>query len=326
MFALICTAQNYAWGKVGLDSIVGRIHNSHYPEQEAQTITQPFAEYWMGAHVNGPSKVKIDASNVLLAQIINNQEFMSQHDGQEVPISDLFQLDGKKFLGSKYVEEFESTELQYLFKVLSVRTALSIQAHPNKALAEKLHVRFPDIYKDPNHKPEIAIALGDDFVGCYGFTSRENISKNLSENPLLAETFPTGENGPDEQYLHSIVLKMFMELDLPENKEQLTAIITGLQAHIQSLEADSRSTHQQLCLTLIEQYGTSDIGILFTFFLNVLSLKRGESFVISPDEPHAYIAGDLVEAMISSDNVVRGGLTPKLKDTETLKEVSLNFS
>jgi len=40
--------------------------------------------------------------------------------------------------------------------------------------------------------------------------------------------------------------------------------------------------------------------------------------VISPDEPHAYIYGDLVECMVNSDNVVRGGLTPKFKDTETL--------
>ena len=53
-------------------------------------------------------------------------------------------------------------------------------------------------------------------------------------------------------------------------------------------------------------------------------MQKGESFVISPDEPHAYIAGDLVEAMVNSDNVVRGGLTPKFKDTQTLVDVS-NF-
>jgi len=58
--------------------------------------------------------------------------------------------------------------------------------------------------------------------------------------------------------------------------------------------------------------------------LNIFNLKKGDSFVISPDEPHAYISGDLVEAMASSDNVVRGGLTPKFKDTKTLCEVS-NF-
>ena len=77
-----------------------------------------------------------------------------------------------------------------------------------------------------------------------------------------------------------------------------------------------------MCLRLVDQYGNCDIGILFTFFFNILRLNKGESFVISPDEPHAYISGDLMEAMVSSDNVVRGGLTPKFKDTATLVEVS----
>lgn len=73
---------------------------------------------------------------------------------------------------------------------------------------------------------------------------------------------------------------------------------------------------------MIEQYGKSDIGVIFTFFLNILKLNTGESFIINPDEPHAYIRGDLIEAMVNSDNVVRGGLTPKYKDTKTLCEVS----
>lgn len=73
-------------------------------------------------------------------------------------------------------------------------------------------MEFPDIYKDPNHKPEIAIALGDNFLACYGFASKELMIKNLKENPVLAEIFPiSGE--PDEQYLKDIVKKMFTELD-----------------------------------------------------------------------------------------------------------------
>eukprot|EP00951_Prasinocladus_malaysianus_P004978 scaffold35369_cov15-Prasinocladus_malaysianus.AAC.1 len=58
-------------------------------------------------------------------------------------------------------------DLPYLFKVLSVETALSIQAHPDKTLAYKLHAEKPDIYKDGNHKPEMAIAISDDFKGPY---------------------------------------------------------------------------------------------------------------------------------------------------------------
>ena len=73
----------------------------------------------------------------------------------------------------------------------------------------------------------------------------------------------------------------------------------------------------------MQQYGNCDIGLLFIFFMNIINPKVGESFVCYPDEPHAYIQGELIEVMVNSDNVVRGGLTPKYKDTQTLVEVSL---
>lgn len=38
---------------------------------------------------------------------------------------------------------------------------------------------MPDIYRDPNPKPEIAIALSDDFIACIGFMSLQNIKTSL---------------------------------------------------------------------------------------------------------------------------------------------------
>lgn len=55
--------------------------------------------------------------------------------------------------------------------------------------------------------------------------------------------------------------------------------------------------------------------------LNVLQLKAGEWFVIPANVPHCYIQGELIEIMINSDNVIRGGLTPKHKDTATLLQL-----
>ena len=52
--------------------------------------------------------------------------------------------------------------------------------------------------------------------------------------------------------------------------------------------------------------------------MNVLILKQGEWFLIPANVLHCYIEGELVEIMVNSDNVIRGGLTPKLKDTKTL--------
>lgn len=81
------------------------------------------------------------------------------------------------------------------------------------------------------------------------------------------------------------------------------------------------SKYQALTLRLIEEHGDSDVGIIFVYLLNVVKLKKFEWFLIPPDVPHAYLSGELVECMINSDNVVRGGLTPKLKDVKTLCEI-----
>ncbi|XP_009999644.1 PREDICTED: mannose-6-phosphate isomerase [Chaetura pelagica] len=75
--------------------------------------------------------------------------------------------DNPACLGAKVKDNFQG-HLPFLFKVLSVNTALSIQAHPNKELAAKLHAQFPEHYPDANHKPELAIALTP-FEGLCGF-------------------------------------------------------------------------------------------------------------------------------------------------------------
>ena len=77
------------------------------------------------------------------------------------PLSEIIKSDPKNV--EKYPAEYTNYkatgELPYLFKILSVNKALSIQCHPDKALAEKIHKERPDVYKDPNHKPEIALAI-----------------------------------------------------------------------------------------------------------------------------------------------------------------------
>lgn len=48
--------------------------------------------------------------------------------------------------------------------------ALSIQAHPDKELAKALHKSHPSVYKDDNHKPEMALAITE-FEALCGFIS-----------------------------------------------------------------------------------------------------------------------------------------------------------
>ena len=44
-----------------------------------------------------------------------------------------------------------------------------------------------------------------------------------------------------------------------------------------------------------------------------VSLEPGEAIFLAANEPHAYVSGELVECMATSDNVIRAGLTPKFR-------------
>ena len=140
---LQCQVQQYAWGKVGSKSLAAEFAANGRPDEFCVDGTAPYAELWMGTHPNGPSIVKGQGS---LAEYISKNPNMLGQDSR------------KKF----------GDNLPFLFKVLSVNKALSIQAHPDKKHAEELHKASPDIYKDANHKPEMAIALTD-FEGLCGF-------------------------------------------------------------------------------------------------------------------------------------------------------------
>ena len=58
----------------------------------------------------------------------------------------------------------------------------TVQAHPDKKLAQQLHEKFPSIYKDPNHKPEMVIALTPFECMC-GFRTIAEIHQHFAAFP-----------------------------------------------------------------------------------------------------------------------------------------------
>nr|XP_026649704.1 mannose-6-phosphate isomerase [Zonotrichia albicollis] len=152
VFPLSCAVQNYSWGKVGLESEVAKLVASGDPLVQIQPDL-PYAELWMGTHPRGDA-------------LIRDNRIPQKTLGQWI-------ADNPACLGAKVKDAFQG-HLPFLFKVLSVNTALSVQAHPNKELAAKLHAQFPEHYPDANHKPEMAIALTP-FEGMCGFRPVEEI-------------------------------------------------------------------------------------------------------------------------------------------------------
>ena len=112
----------------------------------------------MGTHPSGPSMIE-----------------MQEPWHTTTPLSEWLKLNQPRLASS----------LPFLFKLLSVRTALSIQAHPDKKLAERLHAAKPDKYKDDNHKPEMCVAITRYEALC-NFQSGAEILANLRNTPELA--------------------------------------------------------------------------------------------------------------------------------------------
>jgi mannose-6-phosphate isomerase class I len=64
-----------------------------------------------------------------------------------------------------------------------------------------------------------------------------------------------------------------------------------------------------------------DAGILTALLLNRVTLARGEALYLPAGNIHAYLSGLGIELMTASDNVLRGGLTPKHIDVDELLAV-----
>mmetsp|Transcript_59940 Transcript_59940/g.70033 ORF Transcript_59940/g.70033 Transcript_59940/m.70033 type:complete len:510 (+) Transcript_59940:60-1589(+) len=297
--AINCVVQNYAWGRVGSSSLVARLKKGASSSFQISTDS-PYAELWIGTHQKG------------MAILENSNESLLEY----------VQSNPTRHLG-----DAKSLDLTYLLKVLSIKKVLSIQAHPNKKLAEQLHKNRPDVYKDSNHKPEMCVALTDDFEAMCGFLPISELSSHLENYPEFAALIPertrkavfvagsqnknNASNVPETREVLKALFRAYLEA--PEDKMSfyLECLIKRLSTKEHLNDVD------RLMLKFSEQFH-GDCGIFSPLLLNYMKLTKGESFFIGPDEPHAYIQGEIVECMACSDNVVRSGLTPKLKDVPTL--------
>jgi len=281
VIAIEAAVQNYAWGVPGASSLVATIFANN--SRAMVDATRPFAELWIGTHPSGPARVVATGSTLA--------EYLTP-SGVTMP---------------------------YLLKILSVGKALSIQAHPDKALAEKLHASRPDVYKDDNHKPEMSVALTR-FEAMCNFRKAEEIAADVAAVPEFAQV--VGEqackalasvNGEKNQ--RKAALREVFDALMRRSVADIADPLAALGKRLASKQELTRS--ETLFMKLADQY-PGDVGCFSAFLLNYMVLEPGQAFFMAANEPHAYLLGQCVEIMACSDNVVRAGLTPKFKDVETL--------
>ena len=107
---------------------------------------------------------------------------------------------------------------------------------------------------------------------------------------------------------------------MEQNVEVIQQQLQLLHKKIEEMHQRGESTHALLGELLMRIYSEypGDVGCFWIYFLNYIQLEPYESIFLAPNVPHSYLSGDIVECMACSDNVVRAGLTPKLKDVGTL--------
>ncbi len=298
IFRLKGKVQHYAWG--GFDfipSLIGFANTEH----------KPCAEYWMGAHPSASSDILVNNQPVSLYQVINE-------DIAETITDKVFQQFG---------------ELPYLLKILDVKDMLSIQVHPTKAEAIKgfeaeeaaeIPINAPNRnYKDRNHKPEVMVALSE-FWLLHGFKQEAALERTLEDvqefNIFLPLFKRAGYKG-----LYQFVMEM--------SQEDIDRLLFNLvkrelrKKEYNELTKDQPGWWVAKLFEGKEEIKNIDRGIFSIYFFNIVKAEKGDAVFQGAGVPHAYLEGQNVELMANSDNVLRGGLTPKHIDvTELMKHTS----
>ena len=320
-FKLENTVKNYEWGSTEwLPALIGQRNLSRIP----------WAELWMGVNPAGPSRVVISAEG-------NN------NNPSILPLSELINREKEFFLGKETAETYGT--LPFLFKVIAAEKPLSIQVHPNLEQAREGFERENQAgipldsskrnYKNPNHKPEIICAL-DPFAALCGF-------RELSEISVLIGNLSSGINSQEtdtdrilKASLGNLVSALGAEEENPYEafltelfcmgNEERMALGPYIKKHMPRLERDFPEYRDEweLCSYFASLY-PGDPGILAPLYLNILELNAGEAIYLPAGIFHSYIHGMGIELMADSDNVLRGGLTPKHVDPDELLRV-LSFT
>lgn len=275
-------ALDYAWGSKTLISDYFGI----------PATGKPMAEIWFGTHDGSPTEVV----------------------GQGHSLHEVLLSQGRE------------SRLPFLLKILAAEAPLSIQAHPNpeqaiegfnRENAQGIPIDASNRnYKDDRAKPELIVSLTDRFDALVGFSDRALIQERFAElleastSELLSEVLAKWiELLETETGIEKVFLETLTSSECDENF--ITNLIDA---------AEQCPALVDLVVHLAEHHG-KDRGIASALLMNHMVLGSGEGVFVPAGMPHAYLSGLGVEVMLASDNVLRGGLTPKHIDVEELSKV-----
>lgn len=328
MERLLNPIRGYAWGSRSvIATLQGRPRPSDGPE----------AELWVGAHPSDPS-------------ILDRPE-------APVPLPEAIAADPDIMLGPASAAEF-GPRLPYLLKLLAAEQPLSLQAHPDAAQAEAGYVAGNPSYVDQYHKPELLVAVSE-FEALCGFRDPKYCAELLAAldvralDPVLAALRAGAPDGlrravtmlltwpaKDRRSLVDAVVKSASAAAPAAAASAATATSAATAAAVaapatvvgpalaavrpaaltSALDAAVTTADARLVAGLAARY-PGDVGVVVALLLNHVTLMPGEAIWMPAGNLHAYLRGTGIEIMAASDNVLRGGLTPKHVDVDELLRV-----
>jgi mannose-6-phosphate isomerase len=158
------------------------------------------------------------------------------------------------------------------------------------------------------------LALSD-FWLLHGFKSPHDLVAILLETPELQFLVPVF----DHKNYHALY-EMVMTMDQHEVNDHLQPLLDRIVPLYEKgfLNKNQEDFWAARAAKTFCQPDRIDRGIFSVYFFNLVNLQPGEAIFQDAGIPHAYLEGQNMELMANSDNVLRGGLTPKYIDVPEL--------
>lgn len=282
MFLIANSPRDYSWGSTtAIAGLLGVTPSGH-----------PEAEVWLGDHPANPAR-RVDTGQAL------------NEWGAENP--------------SRYGDR----PLPFLMKILAAERPLSIQAHPTRSQAVRGFARENEAgigldaaqrnYRDSNHKPEIIIALTP-FSALCGFRPHADRDRILDALDRLGVVGASALRAVAAEGLDRAVEWILTRGD------GVVELVAALSVHFDETGDDLVDDALRTAAQVADHF-PGDPGIAVSLLLNHVLLEPGEALFLPAGNIHAYLHGLGVEVMATSDNVLRGGLTPKHIDVPELLSV-----
>jgi mannose-6-phosphate isomerase len=297
MARLTGVVQPYAWGsRTAIPEFLGM-----------EPTGEPQAELWFGAHPLAPSMI----------------------EGE--PLDKVVANDPVGVVGRTSVAVF-GARLPFLLKVIAAAQPLSLQAHPSREQAEAgfAHEQASGIpreasnrtYRDGWPKPEVLCALVETEALC-GFREPNEtyqLFERLGVASALELVKPLGAADAPAKERLATVFSRLLRLT-PEQR----SVITDVARAAESVKGSGDVASFAWTAGALNLYFPGDPGVLAALLMNKITLQPGDALFMPPGNLHAYLSGGGVEIMANSDNVMRGGLTPKYVNVDELLAI-LDFT